>query len=811
MLMDPVDSLEKPLVLEREQPGAAKAPARRFDSREPQEKPLFSHAFFALLAIGVGTYLGRMQETINPAPNTDGDGDGRQPAGDAQDSGMGMLAASTASMLAEELAEFWKKFIDDYRQTDGMTPRLVRHHFLSTDLRPVDYARDDGYRGQTSRPFRIDGGSNNFDFSPQDFGKLKFGFQMAASNGAAPSGSAMTGGPAPNNGNTGNGWTGDGPSNGGNGNGNGNGNSGGGSDRVNRSPVSTGPLYLGTGLANLSILLTWADLARAATDPDGDRLLITNIETASGTIRAYGTDSWIFTPTRDMVGLVSFQYTIGDGLGTIGGRAWLTLNETPARETIGTDGADVLLSTPSKDIILAGAGDDIVYGREADDTIFGDDGDDLLLGGDGADVIHGGHGNDRIFGGDGNDVIFGGAGNDIVFAEDGQDSVQGGAGDDVLSGGDGNDRLFGDADNDVLSGDAGDDVLDGGTGHDTLAGGAGSDALLGAEGNDVFVAGTATILSHDIPSSDDVASNTIVSSDGNDTIYGGAGADTYDASTARTNVTIDLAACTATGTGIGADRVFEVENATGGSGNDVLVGNQTANALLGGAGQDELTGGAGDDQLSGGQGDDVFRAAVLASDSDVGDDGDDLVDGGEGSDTYDASRASNSVDIDLNTGFAQGDDIGSDMLSNVENATGGSTNDRLTASNAVNILIGNDGDDVFVFGATSHLSNSGNGRDEIHDFEIGDKIDFSKLGRELGRLQFADGDTTVTELDDKDHKTLIKLFREMTEDGEDVQVVQLITDLDDDDHYELMVISQNPLNSSDFILTAFGLPDGQIA
>ncbi|EHS48804.1 hypothetical protein PDO_3656, partial [Rhizobium sp. PDO1-076] len=35
MLMDPVDSLEKPLVFEREQPGAAKAPARRFDSREP--------------------------------------------------------------------------------------------------------------------------------------------------------------------------------------------------------------------------------------------------------------------------------------------------------------------------------------------------------------------------------------------------------------------------------------------------------------------------------------------------------------------------------------------------------------------------------------------------------------------------------------------------------------------------------------------------------------------------------------------------------------------------------------------------------
>jgi Ca2+-binding RTX toxin-like protein len=809
MLMDPLERLDKPLVLEREQPGAAKAPARRFDSREPQDKPLFSHAFFALLAIGVGTYLGRMQETINPAPNADENGNGRQPPSDAHNGDMRMMVASTTSILAEELAEFWKKFIDDYRQPDGMTPRLVRHNFLSTDLRPFEYARDDGYRGQTSRPYRIDNGANTFDFSPQDFGKLKFGFQLAASNGATPPSGAITGGTAPNSSNTGNGWTGDGAGNGGNGNSGGS--SGGGSDRVNRSPVSTGPLYLGTGLANLSILLTWADLARAATDPDGDRLVISNIETASGTMRAYGADAWIFTPTRDMVGLVSFQYSIGDGLGTIAGRAWLTLNETPARETVGTDGADVLLGTPSKDIILAGAGDDIVYGREADDTIFGDDGDDLLLGGDGADVIHGGNGNDRIFGGSGNDVIFGGAGNDIVFAEDGQDSVQGGAGDDILSGGDGNDRLFGDADNDVLSGDAGDDVLDGGIGHDTLAGGAGNDALLGADGNDVFVAGTSTVLSHDIPSADVAAANTAVSSDGNDTIHGGAGTDTYDASSARSSVTINLAECTATGSEIGTDRVFDVENATGGSGNDVLIGEQSANVLLGHAGDDDITGDAGDDQLFGGSGNDVFRAAVQTVGSDDEDDGDDHVDGGDGCDTYDASQASRSVDIDLHTGIAQGDDIGTDRLTSVENATGGTGNDKLTASNAVNILVGNHGDDIFVFGATSHLSNSGNGRDEIHDFEIGDKIDFSKLSRELGRLHFADGDATVTELDDKDHKTLIKLFREMTEDGEDVQVVQLITDLNDDDHYELVVIGQNPLNSSDFILTAYGLPDGQIA
>jgi serralysin len=48
-----------------------------------------------------------------------------------------------------------------------------------------------------------------------------------------------------------------------------------------------------------------------------------------------------------------------------------------------------------------------------------------------------------------------------------------------------------------------------------------------------------------------------------------------------------------------------IENAVGGSGNDTLVGNQTANLLNGGAGLDTLTGSAGDDSLDGGGGGDT--------------------------------------------------------------------------------------------------------------------------------------------------------------------------------------------------------------
>ncbi|CAI0694901.1 Serralysin precursor [Serratia quinivorans] len=59
-----------------------------------------------------------------------------------------------------------------------------------------------------------------------------------------------------------------------------------------------------------------------------------------------------------------------------------------------------------------------------------------------------------------------------------------------------------------------------------------------------------------------------------------------------------------------------IENAIGGSGNDVLVGNALNNVLKGGAGNDFIFGGAGADTLWGGAGKDIFAFAA-ASDSTV--------------------------------------------------------------------------------------------------------------------------------------------------------------------------------------------------
>ena len=60
----------------------------------------------------------------------------------------------------------------------------------------------------------------------------------------------------------------------------------------------------------------------------------------------------------------------------------------------------------------------------------------------------------------------------------------------------------------------------------------------------------------------------------------------------------------------------------GGEGDDLLIAGAGADTLMGGAGQDSLFGGAGDDALSGGNGDDELS----------GGEGDDLLDGGAGND-----------------------------------------------------------------------------------------------------------------------------------------------------------------------------------
>ncbi|WP_369990396.1 serralysin family metalloprotease [Pseudomonas xanthosomatis] len=94
-------------------------------------------------------------------------------------------------------------------------------------------------------------------------------------------------------------------------------------------------------------------------------------------------------------------------------------------------------------------------------------------------------------------------------------------------------------------------------------------------------------------------------------VWDGGGNDTLDFSGFTQNQKINLNEASFSDVGgmvgnVSIAKGVTVENAIGGSGNDLLIGNQVANLLKGGAGNDILYGGGGADTLWGGSGADTF-------------------------------------------------------------------------------------------------------------------------------------------------------------------------------------------------------------
>ena len=305
---------------------------------------------------------------------------------------------------------------------------------------------------------------------------------------------------------------------------------------------------------------------------------------------------------------------------------------------IGRESGDVIYGGDGNDRLLGGDGDDVIYGEGGHDVIFaglgndrvfGGDGDDQIFGEEGQDVLLGEAGNDTISGGDDDDTISGGTGDDTLHGDNGHDLIMGDAGRDTIEGGDGDDTVVGGEDDDVVDAGSGDDTIvtlafdgndtyDGGDGSDTYdisattadavidlnAGTAvsdeiGTDQILhfenarGGSGHDVIVANDSpNVLSGgagndviDAGAGDDVIIVTLVF-DGNDTYDGGEGSDTYDISATAADAMIDLDAGTASSDEIGTDQILHFENARGGSGDDVIVANESPNDLAGGDGND---------------------------------------------------------------------------------------------------------------------------------------------------------------------------------------------------------------------------------
>lgn len=157
-----------------------------------------------------------------------------------------------------------------------------------------------------------------------------------------------------------------------------------------------------------------------------------------------------------------------------------------------------------------------------------------------------------------------------------------------------------------------------------------------------------------------------------------------------------------------------IENAIGGSGDDLLIANNAGNTLSGEAGDDDLRGGAGNDTLIGGADNDRLSGAG----------GQDIIDAGTGDDVATGGAANDQID------GGSGDD----------ELNGNSGADRISATSGTNIINGGGGADVLIGGSDNDRIEGGNGADTI-DGQEGQDLLLGGRGNDM--IDGGDGDDTI--------------------------------------------------------------------
>lgn len=472
----------------------------------------------------------------------------------------------------------------------------------------------------------------------------------------------------------------------------------------------------------------------------------------------------IYSGIEDLTGSSYSDYLIGDsganiltgGLGddklegmagadTLIGGAGADVNNTAsyahAGAISGGTGVTVSLATPSTSNTGDAIGDTYfnirnLEGSTFDDRLQGDEFDNILSGLSGDDLLEGMGGADRLEGGAGsNTVSYANAGAvsgsigvtaSLLTPLDPTGNTGDATGDTYVQ----IQNLLGSVYDDTLIGDTGENRLDGNDGNDLLTGGVGADQLVG--GNDSQTGSGATL----------------------------AGGDTAGYSTSSSDVVASLTSSFASGPTIYqsgdayGDTFSGIENLSGSSHNDTLIGNDGKNILSGGDGNDILEGMAGADRLIGGAGSNTasyahasfteptqtvgVTASLTTATSNTGDAagdayediqnllgsdyndtlvgdigantlsggkgndileglaGADLLAGGAGSDSASYAHASTGVTASLSdpTQNSIATDAAGDTYDSIENLTGSAHNDILIGNSQANILLGGAGDDV---------------------------------------------------------------------------------------------------------------------
>jgi Ca2+-binding RTX toxin-like protein len=217
---------------------------------------------------------------------------------------------------------------------------------------------------------------------------------------------------------------------------------------------------------------------------------------------------------------------------------------------------------------------------------------------------------------------------------------------------------------------------------------------------------------------------------GADTLVGGAGADTASYGDSSYGVLVSLQTGTASGGTAQGDTLSGIENVSGSTRADWLVGDGGSNVLTGLDDKDKLDGGAGGDSLYGDAGDDYLTGGTGA----------DLLDGGAGSDTASYHESSAGVTVLLGNGTASGGSATGDSFASIENVNGSAYADTLWGDGAANTLTGGAGDDSLKgFGGADLLVGygdndtlfGGDGVDRLHGSDGDDVLNGGEGADEL--------------------------------------------------------------------------------
>ncbi|MEM7668686.1 MAG: M10 family metallopeptidase C-terminal domain-containing protein [Pseudomonadota bacterium] len=218
-------------------------------------------------------------------------------------------------------------------------------------------------------------------------------------------------------------------------------------------------------------------------------------------------------------------------------------------------------------------------------------------------------------------------------------------------------------------------------------------------------------------------------------IWDAGGIDRLDVSGWGNDQVVDLREGAFSSTGFLSENVAiaygaVIEEAVGGSGDDLIRGNAAANRLWGGAGddlvegddgQDRLYGGAGADTLDGGADSDLLTGGAgddtviggAGGDRFIGGAGRDVIDGGAGRDWLTYALDGPGIEIDLGLGRGLGGQAEGDLISGIAAVAGTNAADRITGDEAANGLTGRAGDDVLSgAGGADHLG-GGAGDDSL--------------------------------------------------------------------------------------------------